>query len=68
MSPSETNPNQDTLRKLKSLTHDEPIASFLKIKTLELSPGYAKVSMNVRPEYLNFNNFIFGGMIAAVAD
>ena len=69
MSSSEINPtNGDTLNKLKSLTPGEPIAAFLNIQTLELSPGYAKVSMLVRPEYMNFNNFIFGGMIAAVAD
>ena len=36
----------------------EPI-SFLKIKVLELSAGYARVSMKMQPEYLNFNRVVF---------
>ena len=58
----------DEIRKLKHLGENEPIASFLNMKLLELSAGYAKVSMKMRPEYMNFNGFIFGGIISAVAD
>jgi hypothetical protein len=36
---------------LKSKEAKEPIAAFLKMKLLELSPGYAKVSMKLAPEY-----------------
>ena len=57
-----------TLKELRALTRGEPIASFLNLKTLELSPGYARVSLKVLPEHMNFNKFIFGGIIAAVAD
>ncbi len=46
----------------------EPIASFLKMHLLELRPGYAKVSMKLRPDYMNFNDFVFGGIIMAIAD
>ena len=46
----------------------EPIAKFLKMRLVELNPGYAKVGMKLRPEYLNFNGLIFGGIIVAVAD
>jgi acyl-CoA thioesterase len=46
----------------------EPISSFLKIKVLELSAGYAKVSMKMQPEYLNFNRVVFGSIIMAAAD
>jgi acyl-CoA thioesterase len=46
----------------------EPIASFLKIKVLELSPGYAKVCMMMKPDYVNFNGVVFGSIIMAVAD
>jgi acyl-CoA thioesterase len=46
----------------------EPIASFYKIKVLELSPGYAKVSMKMLPEYVNFNGVVFGSIIMGVAD
>ena len=50
------------------MAEEEPIASFLDTKLLELSPGYAKVSMRLRPEYANFNGFIFGGIIMSLAD
>ena len=46
----------------------EPIASFLKMRLVELSPGYAKVAIKLAPEYQNFNGLIFGGIIMAVAD
>jgi acyl-CoA thioesterase len=46
----------------------EPVASFYKIKVLELSPGYSRVSMKMLPEYVNFNGVVFGSIIMAVAD
>ena len=58
----------DNIAELKSKGEREPIASFLKIKLLELTPGYAKVVMPLVPEYQNFNGLIFGGVIMAVAD
>ena len=58
----------DNIEKLRTMAEEEPIASFLDTKLLELSPGYAKVSMRLRPEYANFNGFIFGGIIMSVAD
>jgi acyl-CoA thioesterase len=53
---------------LMTKLENEPIADFLKIKVLELSPGYAKVSMHMQPEYINFNGVIFGSIIMAIAD
>jgi acyl-CoA thioesterase len=58
----------DEIEKLKALGKNEPVASFLGLKLLELSPGYARVSMAMKPEYINFNGTIFGGIISAVAD
>ncbi|MDD5093656.1 MAG: PaaI family thioesterase [Dehalococcoidia bacterium] len=58
----------DTVTELKAKALDEPIASFLQMKLAELSPGYARVSMKVLPEYQNFNGMTFGGIIMAVAD
>lgn len=58
----------NNVEELKAQARDEPIASFLNMQLLELSPGYARVSIKVKPEYLNFNNFIFGGIVMAVAD
>ena len=62
------NKDSGTLAELRAAAEGEPIASFLKMQLLELSPGYAKVLIKVIPEYLNFNNFIFGGITMAVAD
>src|SRR4030042_3063795 len=58
----------DTLAELRSRAKVEPIASFLKMRLVELSPGYAKVAMKVTAEHLNFNGFIYGGIIMSVAD
>ena len=60
--------NEDFLSALLTRMKDEPIASFLGIRVLELSPGYARVSMKMRAEYLNFNGVVFGAVIMAVAD
>ena len=53
---------------LKDKEAGEPIASFLKMKLVELTPGCAKITMKVLPEHLNFNGMIFGGIIMAIAD
>jgi acyl-CoA thioesterase len=58
----------DEIEKLKALGKNEPVASFLGLKLLELSPGFARVSMAMKPEYINFNGMIFGGIISSVAD
>ena len=65
--------NQDdttarTISDLKDRSQNEPIASFLNMKLLELSPGVARVALEIIPEYLNFNGMTFGGIIMAVAD
>jgi len=58
----------DYVAELKERAKQEPIASFLKIRLLELTPGYARVAMKLAPEHLNFNGLPFGGIIMAVAD
>lgn len=58
----------DTVADLKSRERTEPIASFLKMKLVELTPGYSKVTMRVLPEYNNFNDYVFGGIIMSLAD
>jgi acyl-CoA thioesterase len=60
--------NKGNLAALMEKMEGEPIASFYKIKVLELSPGYAKVSMKMMPEYVNFNGVVFGSIITGVAD
>jgi acyl-CoA thioesterase len=66
--PDNLTRKSNTLTELMARAEGEPIASFLKIRTLELSTGYARVSMKILPEHLNFNGLIFGGIISAVAD
>jgi acyl-CoA thioesterase len=58
----------DNIEELRAKAEEEHIASFFNMRLLELSPGYAKVSMNLRPEYTNFNGLIFGGIIMSLAD
>jgi len=58
----------DNLAELRAKAEVEPIASFLKMRLLELSPGYAKVVMKIIPGYKNFHGLIFGGIVMAVAD
>ncbi|OGO38699.1 MAG: thioesterase [Chloroflexi bacterium RBG_16_57_8] len=58
----------DNVIELTTKEPTEPIAVFLGMRLVELTPGYSRVSMKVRPEHLNFNGMVFGGIIAAVAD
>lgn len=58
----------DNVAELRAKAEGEPIASFLKMRLLELSPGYAKVALKLTPEYQNFNGLVFGGIVMAVAD
>jgi acyl-CoA thioesterase len=66
--PETRTQNKGNLAALMEKMEGEPIASFYKIKILELSAGYAKVSMKMLPEYVNFNGVVFGSIIMAVAD
>jgi acyl-CoA thioesterase len=61
-------PPTDNVELLKAKEKEEPIAAFLEIKLVELKPGYAKVTMTVLREHLNFNGLIFGGIIMSLAD
>ena len=58
----------DILAELRASAKTEPIASFLKMRLLELSPGYARVAIKLTPEYENYNGFVFGGIIMSLAD
>ncbi len=58
----------DNIAALKTKAKEDKISSFLKMRLVELSPGYAKVAMKLRPEYANFDGLIFGGIIMSIAD
>ncbi len=60
--------SSDNLAELKSRGAGEPIASFLNLRLVELTPGCARVALKLRPEFQNFNGLIFGGIVMSVAD
>ena len=60
--------SKEKLSEFRTAVENEPISTFLGMKLVELEPGYAKVSMKMRPEYLTFNGYIFGGIITCLAD
>lgn len=66
--PQEKKVLPDYVTELKAKEKTEPISSFLKMRLLELTPGYAKIAMKLVPEYQNFNSFVFGGIIMSLAD
>ena len=66
--PGKESEASDIIAELRAREKTEPIASFLKMRLMELSPGYARVVMKLTPEYQNFNSLVFGGIIMAVAD
>lgn len=59
---------KDNVADLKTKSLNEPVGKFLNAQLVELSPGYAKVSLKVRSEHLNFNGLVFGGIIMSAID
>ena len=59
---------EDAIKKLKELSLTEPIASYLDLRLLEISSGYAKASIKMKPQYINFVSKVFGGIIMSVTD
>jgi acyl-CoA thioesterase len=66
--PDSERTTPDNVNNLKAKEKDEPIASFFKMKLVELTPGYSRINMKVKPEHLNFNGMVFGGIVMAIAD
>lgn len=58
----------NNIAELQEKAKSERIAAFLGIRLIELSEGYAKVAMKLRPEHSNFNGLVFGGIVMSVAD
>jgi acyl-CoA thioesterase len=66
--PAEPTVPNELVASLKEKEATEPVAGFLGMKLEECTPGYARVTMPMRPEYVNFNGMVFGGIVMAVAD
>jgi uncharacterized protein (TIGR00369 family) len=45
-----------------------PFALYLGMTVSELGKGYVKITMPVRPEYLNFENMLHGGVVSSLLD
>ncbi|MCJ7604474.1 MAG: PaaI family thioesterase [Dehalococcoidales bacterium] len=67
MSATDSNITEN-IKMLREKEKHEPIAGFLGLKLVEFSEGYAKVTLKMRPEYINFNGMVFGGIVMAAAD
>ena len=59
---------QDNIADLKASFPKEHFATAWGMKLLELTPGYARFSVKLKPEYRNFNGLTFGGIIMSIAD
>lgn len=55
---------EDTCERIAS----DPYARLLGIKLLELRPGYARVSLEISPDMVNFHGMTHGGVIFSLAD
>ncbi len=47
---------------------EDPYAQFLGMTLDEVSPGYARLSMEIKPHMLNFHGSANGGVIFSLAD
>jgi len=52
----------------KARLEKDALARHLGIKLLDMEPGYARATMKVGPELLNFNGLTHGGAIFSLAD
>jgi acyl-CoA thioesterase len=59
---------KDYVSELRTKSLNEPVGRFLQTTLVELEPGYAKVKIKIKPEYVNFNGLVFGGIISSVID
>lgn len=66
--PINENKPIENIARLKDGESSEPIANFLNMKLAELTPGYARITMTVLPEHVNFNGLVFGGIVMCLAD
>lgn len=59
---------EELIEKICEKISRDPYANLLGIKILELKEGYAKASVTIRSEMVNFHGVAHGGLIASLAD
>jgi acyl-CoA thioesterase len=60
--------DHELLKGVLERVRDDPYANALGIKVLEIGEGYAKASLTVGENMLNFHGVAHGGLIASLAD
>jgi len=58
----------ETLAELKKKANSEPIALLLGLRMLELTPGRATASIELKEPFDNFHGITHGGIIMTLAD
>ncbi len=61
-------PGRDVIEKVLERVRRDPYARMLGIEVLEVREGYAKASLTVGEDMLNFHGVAHGGLIASLAD
>ena len=56
------------IEELRRSMENSPYGQRLGFRLLELSKGYAKVAVTLRPEHTNFLGMIDGGLVMSLAD
>ena len=56
------------IEEMREKFDNSPCALYLGMKLTELSPGYAKVELKLKRDFLNWDNNIHGGIIATLLD
>jgi acyl-CoA thioesterase len=56
------------IEEMRKRFDDSPYAHSMGMKLVELSKGYAKVKLELKKEFLNWENLIHGGVIASLLD
>ena len=57
-----------TLEQARQWFDSSPYAVFLGMRLAELKPGYSRVSLKLRPEFLNWDGRVQGGVLASLID
>jgi len=60
--------NQDALARIRARCKKEPYPKILGIEVLEVEPGYARVSMQFRPDMQNIFGMLHGGAVFSLLD
>ena len=56
------------IEEMRQRFDNSPCALHFGMKLMELTPGYAKVGLKLKREFLNWDNTIHGGVIATLLD